>query len=184
MKSLATVSDGFATITSAQTPRFRPFVLESGWNGLLIGKSPSNILSRLEEFEGYTVGWHFGEGVGFSPEVLQTIKEISGLATELGYSDQGISPGTSGDLQLSIFLPRKNEIEIFVAPTGMITILVFKNGDYTDDDLETSDLEEVRQWLSSFESSMREIYIQKSPGSPASHYYLPREKTVEFQYSA
>ena len=108
-----------------------------------------NIHKKLEEFATLDKGWNFNEGEKFDKDVLDTAKTISDYCESIGYNDQEIFPGSSGNILLSIY-NGEDEIEIEVYENLNFMYLYFSedHDKYMDEyDCETTNLETLKQHI-------------------------------------
>lgn len=115
-----------------------------------------NIQKRLDEFSKFENGWHFNEGVKFDKQVLDTAKDISDYCVSIGYDDQEIFPGISGNILLSVY-NGEDEIEIGIDENLSFMYFYFSevHEDYMNEyDCETTNLETLKNHILKIKTEM------------------------------
>lgn len=108
-----------------------------------------NIQKKLDEFSKLENGWNYTEGVKFDKQVLDTVKDISDYCVSIGYDDQEIFPGISGNILLSVY-NREDEIEIGIDENLSFMYFYFSevHEDYMNEyDCETTNLKTLKQHI-------------------------------------
>lgn len=79
--------------------------------------------SKIQNFEKFIDGWHFGEGVAFSKSTLDLAIEIIMLIKKLGYGVVDAFPGTDGSLGIYTYENGKN-IDIDINQQGLLKLKI------------------------------------------------------------
>lgn len=117
-----------------------------------------NIQKRLDEFLKLENGWNYNEGEKFDKQVLDTAKDISDYCVSIGYGDQEIFPGISGNILLSVY-HGEDEIEIEIGIDENLSFMYFYFSEVHEDyrnkyDCETTNLETLKNHILKIKTEM------------------------------
>lgn len=104
-----------------------------------------NIQTKLDKFATFEDGWNCNDGVVFDKQVLDLAKIISDYCESIGYDEQEVFPGTSGNILLSVY-SGEDEIEIEIDDNLQFLYIYWKYEDTHMDEYDcgTSNLEVLK----------------------------------------
>jgi len=95
-------------------------ITASPW--LFMAQSPMEkhiTITKLESFRRLNAGWHYGEGIDFDANIVNSALNLHNLAVKLGFFETDVFPGVDGSIMIAIYykadyleftLMRNNEI--------------------------------------------------------------------------
>ena len=130
--------------------------------------------SKIRSFRNLPRGWHYGQGIAISRDIVEKALSIHSFMLTLGFADTNTFPGVGGEILLTFYY-NNHCIEVTIEPNGYYSIIHEKGTETLSSVSETDDPE------SSLNKMAGEIWSQS--GSFTFNIMMPGENVLRAWHS-